>query len=135
MGAGGEVEDFGAAGGGGLNEVHGVGQWQLRSTSAYAFQAVRLAFKRGFEHRPQTGDDGSSICSSVKAFCRGYMAKLYSVHVRTRKLRIPGTPLMSGSTREPIFGSSRGRSIAFEQTARYQPPWLKAVPFLGPVCR
>ncbi len=36
---------------------------------------------------------------------------LYSVHVRTRKLRTSEMPLISGSTRQSIFGFSRGRSI------------------------
>src|SRR3954453_193595 len=36
---------------------------------------------------------------------------LYSVHVRTRKLRTPERPLLSGSTRQPLFGFSRERSI------------------------
>ncbi len=38
--------------------------------------------------------------------------QLYSVHVRTRKGRIFETPVKSGSTRQAIFGFSRGRSIA-----------------------
>ncbi len=36
---------------------------------------------------------------------------IYSVHVRTRKLRTSETPLRSWSTRKPVFGFSRGRSI------------------------
>jgi len=39
------------------------------------------------------------------------LATLYSVHVRTRKLRTSETPLRSWSTRKPVFGFSRGRSI------------------------
>ena len=42
--------------------------------------------------------------------------KLYSVHVRTRKLRTSEMPLISGSTRQSIFGFSRGRSILAEQS-------------------
>ncbi len=38
-------------------------------------------------------------------------SKIYSVHVRTRKLRTSEMPLISGSTRQSIFGFSRGRSI------------------------
>src|SRR4051812_49338025 len=37
---------------------------------------------------------------------------LYSVHVRTRKLWTAERPLLPGSTRQPFFGFSRGRSIA-----------------------
>ncbi len=39
------------------------------------------------------------------------VAFVYSVHVRTRKLRTSETPLRSWSTRKPVFGFSRGRSI------------------------
>ncbi len=41
----------------------------------------------------------------------GQILMLYSVHVRTRKLRTSETPLRSWSTRKPVFGFSRGRSI------------------------
>ena len=36
---------------------------------------------------------------------------LYSVHVRTRKLRSSEGPLLPGSTRQPLCGFSRGQSI------------------------
>ena len=36
---------------------------------------------------------------------------LYSVHVRTRKLRTSETPLIPRATRQLIFGFSSGRSI------------------------
>ena len=51
------------------------------------------------------------VCVLAAVLCLFVGFIVYSVHVRTRKLRIPGTPLMSGSTRKPIFGFSRGRSI------------------------
>ncbi len=36
---------------------------------------------------------------------------IYSVHVRTRKLRTSETPLIPRATRQLIFGFSSGRSI------------------------
>src|SRR3954463_2555101 len=41
----------------------------------------------------------------------GIESDLYSIHVRTRKLRTTERPLLPGSTRQPLFGFSRGRSI------------------------
>src|SRR4051794_25278420 len=46
--------------------------------------------------------------------------ELYSVHVRTRKLHTSERPLLPGSTRQPLFGFSRGRSIVLAPPRKWR---------------
>ncbi len=64
----------------------------------------------------RSGPDGIPIINGIvmRAGNRDHnfiFHEIYSVHVRTRKLRTSEMPLISGSTRQSIFGFSRGRSI------------------------
>ena len=56
---------------------------------------------------PPVNEEGLSLCRRLGI--------LYSVHVRTRKLRTSETPLIPRATRQLIFGFSSGRSIALHR--------------------
>ncbi len=78
-------------------------------------EAARLDALRTFEVLDTGRDTRIDALTRAAAalFCvpGAAVSLIYSVHVRTRKLRTSETPLRSGSTRQPMFGFSRGRSI------------------------
>jgi len=81
----------------------------------------KLQSVRGNDGMTRVRLDNASIQASRASLAGNDAASvLYSVHVRTRKLRTSEMPLISGSTRQSIFGFSRGRSIHSQLPGRDQ---------------